>query len=97
MLRRLAPSLRRVGVQVEFKQEGGSNARKLISVYLQTIDADRRIDAPGVDGVDRVDESVTHQNGEDDIRPDVSTGEDGDRDPGSAGDNRGGDLEEGTL
>jgi hypothetical protein len=97
LLRRLAPSLRSVGVQVEFAQQPGSSGRKLIRLWLQNIDADRRIDADRFDGVDRVDESQTNQNGENDIHPDVSTGEDGDRDPGSSGDNRGDDVEEGAL
>ncbi|MCK6460274.1 MAG: hypothetical protein L6Q95_10330 [Planctomycetes bacterium] len=62
MLKRLAPSLRSVGIEIEFQQGAGSASRKRIRVWPEKIDAHRRTDAnppPGrPDGVDHTSEGT---------------------------------------
>jgi hypothetical protein len=66
-LKRLAPILRSAGVGVEFAQTGGSNSRKLISLFRKPSDATDASDAQdgeGVAGVAGVGKSETSEEAE---------------------------------
>ena len=75
MLRRLAPSLRGVGIGIEFRQDPGKGSRKLIRLWPQNTDATDAADATDASASARVGgvDDLQTQSGD----PDADSGDDG--------------------